>query len=274
MVGASVLIGLVLSVTPAEASPDELRVQAEAAFEAGVQQVATAPDEARQHFVRAARLYDQLRTQGSANAALYCNLGNAYFLANDLPHAILAYRQGLRLAPNDHELRRNLAYAREEVKFPPPGVLGRAPVDHRPPWLPRLPAWALFAALALYSLGCLAAMRWWMVRRGRWLLAAGGALAGAGLLQGALLYEMQEDRQVQRYPLVVIAEDGVLMRRGNGLTYEARYQTTLNRGVEGRLLFQRGNWVQIELSGGEVGWVPRQMDNKTYVLVDEPEPSP
>jgi hypothetical protein len=37
-----------------------------------------------------------------------------------------------------------------------------------------------------------------------------------------------------------------------------------NRGVEARLLFARGDWLQIELAGGEVGWVPRRL-----VLVDE-----
>jgi hypothetical protein len=55
----------------------------------------------------------------------------------------------------------------------------------------------------------------------------------------------------------------VLLRRGNGVVFPPRYDTPVNRGVEGRLRFERGGWVQIELSGGEIGWVPR-----TAVLVD------
>ena len=47
-----------------------------------------------------------------------------------------------------------------------------------------------------------------------------------------------------------------LLRAGNGLSYPPRYETPLNRGVEARLLFARGAWLQIELSGGEIGWVP------------------
>jgi hypothetical protein len=62
---------------------------------------------------------------------------------------------------------------------------------------------------------------------------------------------------------VVIARDGVLLRRGNGVVFPPRYDTPVNRGVEGRLRFERGGWVQIELSGGEIGWVPR-----AAVLVD------
>src|SRR5262249_34338620 len=51
---------------------------------------------------------------------------------------------------------------------------------------------------------------------------------------------------------------GVRLRRGGGATSPPRYDTPLNRGVEARLLFARGDWLQVELAGGEVGWVPRR----------------
>jgi tetratricopeptide (TPR) repeat protein len=258
-------MSLLLSLLPAaaEASADELRLQAEAAFRDGIGQVPKAPGAARQSFAKSAQLYDELRQRGAGNAALYRNEGNAYFLAGDLGRAILAYRRGLRLTPDDFELRRNLSYAREEVNLPPPGALGRPPTHHRPPWLPNLPTWTPIVALALYGSAWLAWTRWRMVRRGRWLLAGGVAFVLAALMGAALGYETWEEQQEKHRPLVVIADDGVLLRRGNGLTYEPRYPTPLNRGVEARLLFERGTWVQIELSGSEIGWVPRE-----FVLID------
>ena len=39
----------------------------------------------------------------------------------------------------------------------------------------------------------------------------------------------------------------------------------VNQGVEARLLFERDGWLQIELSGGEVGWVRAE-----YAVVDRP----
>ena len=60
-------------------------------------------------------------------------------------------------------------------------------------------------------------------------------------------------------------EDGVLLRKGDGQTFPPRYETPVNRGVEARRLYERGGWVQIELSGGEVGWAPRGC-----LLIDEP----
>jgi hypothetical protein len=65
---------------------------------------------------------------------------------------------------------------------------------------------------------------------------------------------------------VVLSADRVPLRNGDGLTYPARYDgKTLNRGVEARLLLERGDWLHIELPGGESGWVPRGT-----VLLDTP----
>jgi hypothetical protein len=47
----------------------------------------------------------------------------------------------------------------------------------------------------------------------------------------------------------------VLLRKGDGAAYPPRYETALNKGVEARRLYERRDWSQIELSGGEIGWV-------------------
>lgn len=241
------------------ASPADLLARAEAAFQEGVRHVAetpTKPAEARNCFARAADLYERLRQTGADNAALERNLGNASLLAGNLPRAILAYRRGLRLAPDDHELQRNLAFAREQVVLPPPGNWGQPPIEHRPPWLPRMPVWTPALAFSLYALAWLLLIRWWMVRRNAWRKAGGAALALSAFLGAGLTWEKWRDDWENRYPLVVIADDGVLLRKGNGLAYPPRSEIPLNRGVEARLRFERGSWLQIELAGGEIGWVP------------------
>jgi uncharacterized protein YgiM (DUF1202 family) len=86
----------------------------------------------------------------------------------------------------------------------------------------------------------------------------------AAVFLTALVAEELRARDLQTRPVVVITDDGVLLRAGNGLRYPAAYETPLSRGVEARLLFTRGDWLQIELSGGEVGWVPRE-----YALTDD-----
>ena len=89
-------------------------------------------------------------------------------------------------------------------------------------------------------------------------------LAAVGLTALVVL-AVRSEREERDRPLAVVAEDGVLLRKGDGLAYPPRYETPLNKGVEARRLFERDGWVQIELSGGEVGWAPRE-----DVLIDEP----
>src|SRR5207302_9041873 len=93
----------------------EILERAEAAFEQGVKARGT-PEETKL-FQSAAEHYEELRRRGVHNAALYRNQGNALLLGGDLPGAILAYRRGLRLNPNDRQMRANLTYARDQVVY-------------------------------------------------------------------------------------------------------------------------------------------------------------
>jgi hypothetical protein len=245
-------------------SDAELLERGAEAFREGVR-LRDAADQARPHFRKAAEHFEELHRRGANNALLYRNLGNAYLLADDPAHAILSYRRGLRVAPYDRDLERGLEQAREKVVFPSHSSLGRPPTDGRPPWLPRLrPGWVLVAAFAFYGLACAGLTRWIMLRNGWLLTLVGGGLVVSALLTAFVIVAERSERKGADQKLVVIAEDGVLVRKGDGLTYPPRYETPLNRGVEARLLFQRDDWLQIELTGGEVGWVPRE-----YVLVDE-----
>jgi hypothetical protein len=88
------------------------------------------------------------------------------------------------------------------------------------------------------------------------LLLTASAGVGVWLLQE---HDAWEDRE----PLVVVAAaDGVALQRGNGESYPRLM--TLPQGLEARRLHQRGDWLQIQLATGEIGWVHR-----SGVVVDE-----
>ena len=60
------------------------------------------------------RAIDEWRTcvdNGTENADVYYNLGNAYFRNGNLGFAIYYYREALRLRPNDADIQHNLKYA-------------------------------------------------------------------------------------------------------------------------------------------------------------------
>jgi hypothetical protein len=199
------------------------------------------------------------RRANQESPALQFTLGNARFLSGDLPHAIAAYRRGLALDPADAKLRAALAYAREQVQYPPgPDLVAllRPERDLWPPWL-SLRYLGVYA-FALYFAGCLAATRWRMTRRRRWFVAAGVMLAVAAVPAVGTGVEWWRARRDAAEPIVVVARD-VPLRAGNGPEYPPRLDAPLPRGCEVRQLFERGGWVQVETGGGAVGWVPRDV---------------
>jgi tetratricopeptide (TPR) repeat protein len=269
----ALLLLLATPLSPGAASLSEqaaakLIEQAETAFAEGVRLRDNA-GKARPLFHQAAGLMEQLLQSGINNPLLHRNLGNAYLLADDLPRAIRTYRQGLRIVPEDRDLISSLNEARELVVYPAGSSLGRpgaAQLDYRPPWFPRIqPFWFMAGAVLLYLGGWVAMTRWIMVRRSFFLALGLGAYLAAGGLALVLFNAARREKAEMDTPLVVLADDGVLLRKGNNLNFPPRWKTPVNKGVEARLLFERGDFVQIQLAGGEIGWVPRK-----FVLVDEP----
>ncbi len=213
---------------------------------------------ARGHFEDAAVWWGVLWQDGIYAPGWYLNLGNAQFLADQLPGAILSFNRGLRLDPNDARLRANLDYARAKVQYPFANH-GQPESDAWPSWLHRpSPNTVLLLGLACYSLACVQGTRWLMRRRPRLLVGAGVLLAvavGLGIGWRVMENSVEEDRE---HPLVVIREDRLPLRRGNGPSYPHHSELpVLARGMEARHLLERGSWLQIQFASGEIGWVPR-----------------
>ena len=107
----------------------------------------------------------------------------------------------------------------------------------------RLTAWATLAALILF----------------------GAVALGIGVYHG-------EQRDASQ-SVAVFTADGVVLRVGNGVSYPPvtlnGITVKLNRGVEARVRGHRANaWVQVELTNGLIGWVPR-----AGLLMDREPPS-
>ncbi len=70
---------------------------------------------AEKKYIEAAAMYEEiLDTQGSS-PELYYNLGNAYFRLNELGKSILNYERALRLSPGFADAKFNLEFANQQV---------------------------------------------------------------------------------------------------------------------------------------------------------------
>jgi len=62
-------------------------------------------------YARAINQYEMILEQGYESAALYYNLGNAYYKQNIIDQAILNYERALLLKPHDEDIKYNLEMA-------------------------------------------------------------------------------------------------------------------------------------------------------------------
>lgn len=58
----------------------------------------------------------QLKEQGKVSPELYYNLGNAYFRANEVPEALLYYERALLYNPSDKDTKQNIEFAQTKIE--------------------------------------------------------------------------------------------------------------------------------------------------------------
>jgi hypothetical protein len=235
---------------------EDVLARAERAFNEGTRHRHDATA-AQAWFRDAAIGYDELWRRGHRNPALALNRARAHRLAGDLPGAVAALHDGLAVARYDRALQTALEDARSAVAYPHDGELA---AQCRP--RPRVtvgtrmsPTEAFAAAGLLWLLTGLGAARFAMTRNPSWLLVAGAVLVALAVLGGLWWQDWRLRGRDEGKPLVVVKDD-VFLRKGNGESYPPRLEPRLPRGVEARELTRRGGWVQVELAGGAVGWLP------------------
>ncbi|MCS6864995.1 MAG: hypothetical protein RMJ56_06880 [Gemmataceae bacterium] len=251
------------------ASASDYLAQAEAAFAEGVS-LRNDSVKARQAFAKAAAAYDALWHAGYHSPALAINRARAHRLAGDLPRCLAALHSGLAVTPYSRPLQVELEDARAAVQYP----LDRELVQQAQPppirgWNSRVaPTDQWIAVGGLWLLLWLGVARFLMTRRMVWLLLS--LLGTAALIVWGLLwwYDVQRFHHDHSRPLLIVTHE-TLLRRGNAVVYPPRWEVVLPRGTEVRELTRRGGWVQVQLAGGAVGWLP-----EGAIVAVEPERRP
>jgi hypothetical protein len=248
---------VVLSSSPALASPPrETLAEAERAFAEGVE-LRHDSARAKPAFARAAARYDLLWNEGFHTPELALNRARAHRLAGNLPKCIAALHDGLAVARFSRLLQVELDDARAAVAFPLDGELAAQCRPKRANTVSTrmsvADAWG--AAGVLWLLACAGVARFVMTRNTLWFTVAGlGVVGSAGL--GWLWIQDARYRALEEVlPLLVVTRDAPL-RRGNAEAYPPRIDTPLPPGAEVRELARRGGWVQVQLPGGAIGWLP------------------
>jgi tetratricopeptide (TPR) repeat protein len=200
-------------------------------------------------FTDAATAFHRLAQSGQVSEPLYFNLGNAWFKANRLGRAILAYRQAEQLAPRDPDLRANLQFARNQVQGPTLAIS----TWHR--WLGRLTLneWTLLAAATVWLWFLLLALGQWQKA---WKPLLRTYVFALGLLAFLLCLGFAAAFHQDRLARTVIVTAGDVVVRQSPYS-EAQSVFTVHDGAELEVLDQKDEWLQIRTDPRRFGWLRR-----------------
>ncbi len=237
-------------------------VAADAAYVRGLEEV-SGSTAALGAFRESANAWRRAIDAGADDSAAWFNLGNALLRGGEVGDAILAYRRAERLDPTDDDIAANLAEARRRVDRPIQADATDVDFVGVAAW------WHVFGTSTRLWIAVGAWLVFWVLldRRlaggGRrtdereattslWRAGLGGSLAIAVICAGTVT----ADRVLPDWrPVGVLVRPDVVLRSGNGASFEPAIEEPLSEGVEFAILEARPGWWRVRLPDGTTGWV-------------------
>ncbi len=227
------------------------------------------PDQAQKLYEKAILNYEKIISDGRIkNSKLFYNLGNAYFLKEDIGRAILNYRRAERLDKADTNIQKNLAFARSRR-------IDTVEVKTEERILETLFFWhydfsiktKFLITCVCFAIVCISitVILWrgspreitsLTISRGKstWLVVTATI---CGLLTASFLASViVETRSRANTICGVITDRQVVARQGDGPNYPESFKDPLHAGTEFDLIEQRSGWFHIRLADDSDGWIP------------------
>ena len=214
------------------------------------------PGAARILYEKAILNYQKIITDGRIkNSKLYYNLGNAYFLKEDIGRAILNYRRAERLDKADTNIQKNLAFARSRR-------VDTVEIRTEKRILETLFFWhydfsiktKFLLTCIFFAFACISGIL--MLWRGKSAGAVATVVICSILMVSFLASVIVETRSRTNTICGVITAGQVVARQGDGPNYPESFTEPLHAGTEFDLLESRPGWFHIRLSDDSEAWIP------------------
>jgi tetratricopeptide (TPR) repeat protein len=203
------------------------------------------------HYGPAAAAYEKMTQTGPVPAAVYFNLGNAWFKTGQLGRAICAYRQAQAMAPRDPAVRANLQFARNQPGLGAPAIPG----SRWTRWVAflTLNEWTgLASAVVALFFAVLTVRQIWPAWKKS---GAGLTVALAAACVGCLIcLALALDARFGAQSSVVIVPETVARL---GPDEKAATVFTLHDGAELLVLDRNDGWLEVADAAKHLGWVPQ-----------------
>jgi hypothetical protein len=210
----------------------------------------------QEDYNKAIELYEETLKSNGASAEIYYNLGNAYYKANRIAPAILNYERALLLDPGDGDIRFNLQMAREKTvdKIEPLGEFFLVKWIHSLQNRGSADSWAMLGiASFLLLIFCLLLFffsRWIRMKKIGFYL---GIVCLVVVVVANVFAKSQKD-EITDHAYAIVFSPTVTVKSSPDASGTDLF--ILHEGTKAFVKSSLGNWKEIELEDGNVGWLP------------------
>jgi tetratricopeptide (TPR) repeat protein len=193
---------------------------------------------------------------GNESAALYHNLGNAYYKINKVAPSIYYYEKALQLAPNDAAIKNNLGFAQnarvDAIEALPKNFVTKT--YERLYSIATFETWAIIAVVL--SMACVLAflVYYFVESSAKKRLFLVTSIAGLILLFTSVALAYSTYNNVNKNQPAIIFAESVEIKTEANLGSETSFE--LHEGTKVDILMRQGDWCQIRIANGKEGWMP------------------
>ena len=202
--------------------------------------------------------YKQVADDGFESPALFYNLGNAYFKMNDYPHAILWYERAHKLDPGNENIEYNLNVANSKIadKIDPlpelfyirwyRSVINLFPINT---WAVQTIGYfiLMLVAVALYFIS----RRLFLRKTGFW-----AAILFLVLTLFTLLFSISGYHRMKTLHEAIVFDPTMTVKSSPDEKSVDLF--VIHEGTKVQLLDKIGEWYEIRIANGSVGWLPEE----------------
>jgi tetratricopeptide (TPR) repeat protein len=206
-------------------------------------------------YEQAIKEYQAVIDLGYESSELYYNLGNAYYKSHKITMALVNYEKAGILNPRDEEILHNLEMTRQLVVDD---------IDNLPEFLPKIwyrrfisllksDQWA-YISLVAFPVSLLLFLVYLFVRRIRirklsfWL-----AVLLMIISLSTFVFSYHQKKMVYNHSYAIILSPSVTIKSSPDDSGTELFQ--LHEGTKVKIIDQLGEWKEIKLSDGNVGWL-------------------
>jgi len=210
----------------------------------------------QEDYNKAIELYEEVLKTNGPSAEIYYNLGNSYYRANMIAPAILNYERALLLDPGDADIRFNLQMARQKTvdRIEPIGEFFLVRWFESIQNMGAADSWAKLGIVAfLFFIGCLLLFffsRWIRMKKVGFYF---GFIFIIIVIFANIFASNQKNELVNRTDAIVFSATVTVKSSPDASGTDL---FILHEGTKVSIKSRLGEWFEIELEDGNVGWMP------------------